>query len=264
MRRLTETERAEREVIKAQHYAELRAEREAKRTQNKDRWRQDDDRNANVRAAREREACAPEIAEPAPSNSLDQLKAIMDDPQTPVGLRIDSAESLLAFQTAPGSLTNPAVAEHAAGTAYVFLKGLAATKIAQPLQVKVLRLLANCEATRASRTDPTAAAEQRERYRQQINAARRLELIRCGVWQRVCLNAEPWELRADDQFELPTPAAGPHPPPAWRLGDQLSQALGLPAHERERRHTERRQRLLGVRASGRSDDWRDLIRDAAN
>src|SRR3954467_13259790 len=95
------------------------------------------------------EALVLEIAEPAPGNSLDRLTEIMEDAATPVGRRIDCAAVLLGFQTAPGALAEASAESLAAGGAYRFLKGLSATPIPPPLQVRVLGLLANVEAVRA-------------------------------------------------------------------------------------------------------------------
>jgi hypothetical protein len=258
MRRLTEAERAEREATRAQQFAEKRAAREAKRVENKARWLEDDARNANVRHKKMVEATAPEIAEPTSRKSTEMLERIMNSPGTAVGLRIDSAEALLSYQQAPGSmaLAETSAEAIAAGSAYTFLKQLSVTPgLAQPLQIKCLRLLANIEAIKARSVDANEVFERRKTAIALINSARRMALVERGTWHSACISGASWSITAADDVEVPTLSQSN----GNGIAAALEHALAMPREELERRRQVRRELLLAIEAKGRDDDWRALL-----
>jgi hypothetical protein len=252
MPRLTPAERAAR----AERYAEVQEARQAKKQENKARWRESDARNANVRAALEREACVQEAAEPVSSKSTKLLESIMNSPDTAVGHRIDAAEALIVFQNSPGQMaTSEASNENiAAGSAFQFLKKISVSPgLSQALQIKTLRLLANIEAIKAARADPDRAAAERETLVGLINCARRHEYHRCGCWARVCASNVTWSLSSADDFD---PPSLPGQSSSMSISAALDPARALPPEELQRRHEVRKAALLSITAKGRADNWR--------
>lgn len=267
MRRLTAEQRDERIAARARVLAERRREREARRTENKNGWPRNV-HNANYRHEQEREALIIEADEPAPGNSLDHLRQLMECSETPVGQRISCAEGLLAYETAPGSMAlAPASAEAiAAGSAYTFLKRIAATPgLAQPLLVKVLRLLASVEAIRASRIDPDQLGEKRELLRCLVNAERRRWLREAGRLPAGRLPHEPgripppdgYALTASDQFGWPPGWPGSWSWPPDNFGDLLDAARAKPAAQLDADLEACRERLRAIRAVNRPDCWQE-------
>jgi hypothetical protein len=172
--RLSAEQRAEREAIRRDRYDLARDMRAAKRTENKAGWSHDE-RNANHRHREMMTTIVSAIAEPPPTApvSLDELRAVMADTSAGIGLRLAAAEAILPFETPQAGLAGVLSQYVSPGSAYQFLKNLAAASVPQQLKVKALRLLAGVESARAAKTDPNAIAQEIELCRQLDNAHRR-------------------------------------------------------------------------------------------
>ena len=222
------------------------------RERNRLRW-EDNEKNVNHILAEARQTAATILAEApetADNKSLSKLRTIMADVNSPLYQRLEAAEIILSYELAPGSLVNSPT-EQVASASYRFLVAVVDdAETPSQIRFKALRSLAAIENARARAGDTETAQARRNSYIDEINRARRAELVRRNLWPQVCAQAIPWSLSLSDDIDQP-PATRSHD----SIGASLDRCRNLPAAELASRLAARTAHLLSVRARNRPDDW---------
>ena len=178
----------------------------------------------------------------------------MADVRTSLHRRIDCAETIIAFEIAPGAAVG-VDPDEVASAAYKFLRAAddnASTR--EALRFRSLRLLASIENARAAqKSNAVTFAQKRALLVALVNAERIRALRAAGTWNDVVARGAPWSLESTDTFDWGNSQ--------W-LGDwawpAASFAVGLEQASHERTEAFRQQ-LLGIKATNRDDRWEDLL-----
>jgi hypothetical protein len=185
------------------------------------------------------------------SDSLAELRRLMADKATPLHRRIDCAETILAFEIAPGAGVGAKVDEIAAGS-FRFLKSVVdAPGSPEALRFRCLKLIAAVENARVRATSTSAViAEKRELLRRLVNAERVRAFRAAGVW-REAVKTTAWALKNSDDFPWPEGWPGDWAWPATTFSTTLGQAHDVTAF---------REQLRAVKATNRGDDdWEKFL-----
>jgi len=229
--------------------------KDERRKANQQEWRNNHPKNARRAVPK----LTVDAETPSGSASLKALREIMADVEAPMHRRIDAAEIVLGYELSPAALANADPTIPVSAASFLFLQTAAGnTDVPEGLRFRCLKLVAQIENARASKANAGIIASHRTLIVTLVNNARRTELIRAGVFDRVIAANVIWTLSAADDFDEPIL---PQPTYAGRI-EQDGRGVGSAMHNLQtdaQRAEETHQILLGVAARNRPDDWRKLI-----
>lgn len=244
-----------------------RLAKEARRKANQEFWA-DNPKNARFQWRMRQEAVAKVVLEDpgdGGSASLATLRTLMADNNLPMHRRIDAAEVVLGYELGNAALVGAAPDTPIAAASFKFLQAAASNpEVPEALRFRCLKSIAAIENARASKSSASTSASHRSLVVALVNAARRAELSKAGVFERAIAEGLEWAISAADEFDepaLPRPHAGTTIQPDGRGVGAAMHGLSRHSLSQKEHADEVHQALLAVVARNRPDEWRRLIRE---